>query len=264
MRYFYNENAFNDNTEECYYFLGFIFADGCLQNNGEICININVKDEEILNKFKKYLQIEKPLSYYKKTNSCRLSFGNKRIVKNLMSFGLTPRKSLTIKFPNNIPQNMIRHFMRGYFDGDGCVSIKKGINTLSLRINLVGTYEFLTILQDHLIQSLGIKKLKISNINIGKNTYQLNIQNKTGVEKIKKYFYYNSTVFLNRKREIFFIDTDKKIENRTSASKYRNVFYRKRTKCWGITYYKDKKRLEKSGFKTEIKAYNELCKIKNG
>jgi hypothetical protein len=264
MKYFYKENAFNDNTEECYYFLGFIFADGCASDKGEIRINLNIKDEEILKNFKNYLQTEKPIFYYNKTNSCALSFGNKKILNTMMSFGLTPRKSLTLKFPNGIPQNMVCHFIRGYFDGDGCVSILKGKNTLRLRINLVGTLEFLSELQNILIKELGINKTEITNITSGKNVYQLNIKNNTDIKKIKKFFYENSTTYLRRKKIIFDTEVDMKILSNTTTSKYKNILYRKKGKSWSILYKLDGKRIEKPGFKSEKDAYAFLTKIKMG
>lgn len=194
-----------DNTEMCYYFLGFLSADGCLSDNGTISINISNKDIEILNSLKQYLLTDKPIFKIEKTNSCMFSFKNKKIFENLLKFGLTPRKSLTLMFPKNIPENMIRHFIRGYFDGDGCISIIKGKNTTRLRINLVGTYDIIDTIQKKLINSLNIKKTKILGDIDKKNTFQLNIKNNNDIELIKKYLYGDSTIFLTRKRDIFFL-----------------------------------------------------------
>jgi len=40
---------------------------------------------------------------------------------DLIALGCIPRKSLLLKFPtsNQVPEHLIRHFIRGYFDGDG-------------------------------------------------------------------------------------------------------------------------------------------------
>lgn len=100
---------------------------------------------------------------------------------------------------------MIRHFIRGYFDGDGCISIIKGKNTTRLRINLVGTYDIIDTIQKKLINSLNIKKTKILGDIDKKNTFQLNIKNNNDIELIKKYLYGDSTIFLTRKRDIFFL-----------------------------------------------------------
>jgi hypothetical protein len=262
MRYKYYENAFNDNTEECFYFLGFLSADGCLRKSGEIAININKIDVDILKKLRTYLKTEKPITFIEKTNSCFFSFGNKNIYSNILKYGLTTNKSLTLKFPNNIPDDKLNHFIRGYFDGDGCVSIKKNKNSIRLRINFVGTKEFLEILQFKLIERIDLKKTNISNMTINKNTYQFNIQNKNDVNNMKNFLYYNSNFFLLRKKEKFETDIEFKI-GENLKTKFKNVFFRKRTKTWGITYQNNGKRIEKSGFKTDLDAYNELKKIRD-
>lgn len=262
MRYNYNINAFNDNTEEMYYFLGFLSADGCLYENGNITININEKDIEILNKLKNYLNTEKPIFFYKKNNSVAFSFGNKKIYNNIVNYGLKPKKSLTLKFPKNIPKNMIHHFIRGYFDGDGCISIINRKTILGLKINIVGTIEFLTELQNHLINELNLTPKKISQINKNKNTYQLNFKSKNDIIKIRNFFYKNANIFLKRKYELFQKEIFLKKEN-TTTSKYKNVCFRKKTKTYSVCYYENNKRKEKSGFNTEHDAY-EFLKIKMG
>ena len=260
MRYTYNETAFKDNTEKCYYFLGFIYADGCMKDNGEMVINISNKDVALLKSLAEYLETKKPIKYSTSINSCYISITNKIIYNNLLNFGLKPRKSLTNLFPDNIPTNMLCNFIRGYFDGDGCVSFKKGINKNRLRINFVGTYEFLYELQKKLIENIGIKKTKISNVTKDKNTYVFNVQGKLDVDNVKSFFYNQASIFLERKRKIFFTDTSLKNSSNKTTSKYTNVFCRK-NKYWGITYYKNNKRVEKNGFRSEEEAYNMLCKM---
>jgi intein/homing endonuclease len=257
MKYKYHQNAFNDLTENCFYFLGFICADGCLKKTGEIAININEKDVIILEKLQQYLQTKKPIYHYNKTKSVMFTFGNKHIFDNVLKFGLTTNKSLTLKFPNNIPDRMVNHFIRGYFDGDGCVSSINRKRTNSLRINIVGTFEFLTDLQRYVSSKTGISHKKISLITKNKNTYQLNYKGKNDIMKIKDFLYYNSNIHLDRKYEIFNIDiTTKKID--TTTSKYKNICYRKKNNKWSSFYYENSKRIEKSGFKTEEDAYNFL------
>ncbi|NIO20686.1 MAG: hypothetical protein GTN76_08095, partial [Candidatus Aenigmarchaeota archaeon] len=45
---------------------------------------------------------------------------NEKIYDDLIGLGLTPRKSLTMKFPE-VPPEYMRHFIRGCWDGDGSV-----------------------------------------------------------------------------------------------------------------------------------------------
>lgn len=50
----------------------------------------------------------------------RIQFGSKEMFLDLQELGLTQRKSLHMKLPN-VPSNLFGHYVRGYFDGDGCV-----------------------------------------------------------------------------------------------------------------------------------------------
>ena len=50
----------------------------------------------------------------------RLQIGSNRWFKELLALGFTPSKSNTLRFPK-IPKQFEGHFVRGYFDGDGCI-----------------------------------------------------------------------------------------------------------------------------------------------
>ena len=47
------------------------------------------------------------------------------MAQSLINLGCVPRKSLIITLPD-IPKNLMHHFIRGYFDGDGCIMRLKG------------------------------------------------------------------------------------------------------------------------------------------
>ena len=66
---------------------------------------------------------------------------NKHLWNILNSYGCTPRKSLTLKFPDIKifkSKDLIRHFIRGYFDGDGCISFSNKDHT-KIFCNILGT-----------------------------------------------------------------------------------------------------------------------------
>ena len=112
------------------------------------------------------------------------------------NYGCTPKKSLTLKFPNiNIfeNKNLIKHFIRGYIDGDGCISYcDKEHKHMTLRI--LGTKDFLNILQKYLPLE---KKNKLHKKN---NIYDLSFQKGRG-KYILDYVYKDATIFLDRKLE---------------------------------------------------------------
>jgi hypothetical protein len=122
-----NELFFNKiDNEESAYWLGFIAADGCLvDNRNTVQIKLALKDCSHLEKFKTCIQSIRAVKYYSKY--CQIRIDSGFIRKALESHGLHPRKSLTINWDEvtkNVEIEMLRHFIRGYFDGDGCWATK--------------------------------------------------------------------------------------------------------------------------------------------
>lgn len=107
------------------YVLGFFAADGnmCIHKNGGNYIEFTSCDKEILVKIKKILNASQKISTrIRKTKSYRIQIGSKEIYNDLLKVGMEPTKSFTLKFPK-IPSEYFRDFVRGYFDGDGCISV---------------------------------------------------------------------------------------------------------------------------------------------
>ena len=117
---------------------------------------------EPIDKFKKYIQTDKKVGYYKKTNGYsdksyeyKLALISDKLVSDIEKLGVVERKTLTLTFPD-LREDLIPHFIRGYFDGDGSVFLHTrksgdGIHECEcLGINICGTKEFLITLSTHL------------------------------------------------------------------------------------------------------------------
>lgn len=126
-KYDIDETVFNNITEESAYWVGFLMADGCINRHpygGNPTVNITLKgsDDGHLNKFKLFLKTDKPL-YYSKNGQVHIQISSSEICERLISFGVTERKTYNnaevVELENN------RHFWRGLFDGDGCISEMK-------------------------------------------------------------------------------------------------------------------------------------------
>ena len=77
----------------------------------------------------------------KKTKSYRYAFKSIPCKEHLIKQGCVPKKSLILNFPNEkqVPKSLIKHFIRGYFDGDGWFT-----NTDScFQVGLIGTENFI-------------------------------------------------------------------------------------------------------------------------
>jgi len=130
-KYSLDETMFEKiNTPNKAYFLGLLMADGCVSQNQDIIkIALQEKDKQILEDVKTALNIEYPLRYGKScVYSCQgsyiLSLCSLKVKKDLIKLGCNPKKSLTLKFPK-IDKRLFFHFIRGYFDGDGCITYDK-------------------------------------------------------------------------------------------------------------------------------------------
>jgi len=124
-----NLNFFKEiNDEESAYFLGLLYADGCVQiDNGCYTISLKLKsdDQYIIEKFRDIMSPSSPVKITKNKGSentySYFRINQKEICYQLENLGCMPNKSLILKFPTTVPTSLIRHFLRGYSDGDGCI-----------------------------------------------------------------------------------------------------------------------------------------------
>jgi len=123
-----NQDFFKHWSSEMAYVLGFFTADGNLNFNerGAYYLEFNTADRGLLADIKNILGSDHKLSDRKRganfRRNYRLQIGSKTMFEDLLDLGITPRKSKTIRLPD-IPHKYFRHFTRGYFDGDGNVTI---------------------------------------------------------------------------------------------------------------------------------------------
>ena len=123
--YKFNHNFFKCiDSEEKAYVLGFFFADG-YNSDTQIEFTQLEQDEDILVQINKALESEVPIySYINKVNGNTkkaLRFSSKEMCNDMNHLGGIRGKSLILEFPKYLSKELIPHFIRGYFDGDGCV-----------------------------------------------------------------------------------------------------------------------------------------------
>jgi len=211
-----NENFFEHWSSEMAYILGFFCADGSMVINPRGSHYIEFQNtelgllERIRNSFESNHKITKRIRNENWKPSYRLQIGSKKLYDDLINLGLVPKKNKRLKLPA-VPTKYLPHFTRGYFDGDGNVTIctykRKTRNnklTTILRSGFTsGSKNFLSNLKNKLLE-IGIIKggtLYYSSngwrlffaINDSKNLYQY----------MYKGFGKNNRLFLERKKIIF-------------------------------------------------------------
>ena len=177
-------------TEEKAYWLGFLYADGCVHSNNYE-ISVNITDKEHIEKFKAAIkafnhhitEIQDKRFQNAKT-LYQFSIKDKQLHQDLIKWGCIPQKSLLINKIPNIPRDYVSHFLRGYFDGDGSLHYLRGTN--NYRISFVGTKDFLNDIQKELQTNVSLQS------NIAGKAYVLQIAGRRQIERILNYLYNNS------------------------------------------------------------------------
>lgn len=211
-----NQNFFETiDTEEKAYWLGFLYADGNIRKHkNQSVIQFKVGDREVIENFLKSLNCNMPVGEY--TNwAGKDVFGihltSDKMFEDLCKHGCIPNKSLILKFPTTVPENLTSHFIRGYFDGDGSVYInkKKWIKTPKtnptiyyndvLGISFNGTKEMLEAINE----KIKIGTVTKENRHPESNTWYIRSTRKDTVENFYDYIYKDSSIYLTRKKEKF-------------------------------------------------------------
>lgn len=168
-KYKINEEFFDkiDNQDKAY-ILGFLYADGCnYMPKQTISMSLQEEDFDILEKIRLCMENEHPLEYldysnkhdfgYTYKNQWRMLIFSKHMCDSLNNLGMTPSKSLTLEFPK-IEKEFYRHFIRGYFDGDGSVYQRfVNENNKPVILTITSTSSFLEQIKQIISDELCIK-----------------------------------------------------------------------------------------------------------
>ena len=214
-----NDTKFDiiDNGEKAYW-LGFLYADGWnTEKYYRIGIQLATEDKSHVEKFCDFLEINRnrirtkpPMELTicgrrtKSSGSASIVIGNKHISSSLSRLGLITKKSLTLKFPSyeQVPFCFIGHFLRGYFDGDGCLSSAISNGARRYSVTILSSKDFCHVLINIVKSVLGIKLYLLKNHH-GEKINRVHITGNRQVKKFMDWLYKDRCVFLERKLEKF-------------------------------------------------------------
>lgn len=159
----YNQQFFDEYSPESAYWAGFILADGNITRNSSLLqMSLSNVDESHLLKFCEAIGLENKLT---PDGDCvRMSVSGKHVCQSLAdNFGVYPRKSNVCVFPEQIPKHLWSHFIRGVFDGDGCVTTKTNSQSeypssqkKYIAINFTGSITLLDFLKNYFHSHIGV------------------------------------------------------------------------------------------------------------
>ena len=204
QKYSFNEDYFETiDSEDKAYFLGFIIADGCV-SDGSNRICITQKETDILYEFKKYVGFEGPIHKQKNRNISSINLSSSKMKSDLYKLGIHSNKTMVVKYPD-ISKELQNHFIRGVFDGDGCISMRidKRDNSVRGQFNICsGSYEFIEKYYNNLNKYCGL--VGKNKIRCPKGTYYVvDWGGLSDIEKIHEFLYKGSTLYLDRKKKTF-------------------------------------------------------------
>lgn len=196
--YTYNRNYFDHiDTEGKAYFLGMMYADGCVSTKNISILALHKDDIDVIEKFCVELESDLPIKRYKnikRRNMAILSICSTQLSQDLIKQGCMVAKTFKLKFPKKLDDDLKHHFIRGYFDGDGCVG-KYHYKHDYYIWNILGTHQFTT----------GCREFMDTQLKLGGCIYKkatvwaLAFASKRDVFKIIKWLYDGATIYMDRK-----------------------------------------------------------------
>ena len=213
-KYNCNENYFSIiDTEDRAYWLGFIYADGNThKKETALRIELNVRDSEHLYSFLKCLGSTHKVNYKHigAHEYIGIDIARKNLVKDLIDKGCVPNKTFKLIFPSEdiLPLNLQCHFIRGYFDGDGCISTRMRLKKENMKhylacvVKFIGTYDMM----ENISRIIPIDNLKIKEVEKSKGIYQLEVYSRNKIITLMDYLYEDSHFYFSRKYDKYIHD----------------------------------------------------------
>ena len=235
--YTFDEHYFDTiDADNKAYILGLLFADGYNhEGRGVVSLSLSQTDKEILDKINETLKSDRPLQFIdmqkyhngkSHQNQYRLNLSSRHTSSTLSTLGCSQCKSKTLLYPRFLSSNLTSHFIRGYFDGDGCISysaLKNG--------RLYGSVSFVSskLFCEEVAKILTSIEITSSIIADKKYDPAIRILKFGGRHQIQKFYdfmYKNATLYLHRKKdtfENFLEETQVYLTKHKSTNVYRNT-----------------------------------------
>lgn len=194
-------------TEEKAYWLGFIAADGNVVTGRPILkLALASKDRDHLLKFRAALQSTHAITDYITTSGhggSKLSIASPELIQGLAKHGIGPCKTFTHEWPGDLlPAELLFHYLRGYFDGDGNSSVgHEPSGVPKLRLSIVGNKTFCLGVQKYLMDAIGLNKTKLYVPKNSPNIRKLEYSGRRQISRFYHLLYEDAAIYLSRKRE---------------------------------------------------------------
>jgi hypothetical protein len=201
-----NETGFDDYSEHSCYWAGFLAADGCVDLKHRVRLMLKYDDINHLEKFKSFLQSTHTISSNTTTyNRCSFEFTSPYMCDMLeFNFNIVPNKTNKLVFAKHLPKEYLRHYIRGYFDGDGSIcesfSNKNSITASIYATFSSGCEQFSLDLFNYLQENLELG----GHLQAFKNSVKWQLKfNTNDAKKLLAYMYQDCSIYLDRKYALY-------------------------------------------------------------
>jgi len=220
-----NERRFIDldvllkDTNESYYWIGFIMADGHIHNNKRLKICLSIKDEEHLIKFKNFIKYEGELAYGNNNNrdNTTISVMDTKYIKKLcQKFDIKHNKTYNQCNIHKIKKNnLLLSLIVGFIDGDGSIRNSKNRKDFFLTIKCHKSWSNnLDYILKSIIRITGKNcntSVKLTNC---KRYSYIHMGNSVVLKKLKHEMLKLNVPYMKRKWDIINMDFESKYETK--------------------------------------------------
>ena len=204
-KYFFNEKYFDIiNDEHKAYWLGFIYADGCHNiSRHSLSITLQESDIDILCQFYEDIECDKVVNCYYNSDYkkfyANILVQHPHLSKTLLKQGVPNDKAFKIKFPSNniVPDKLKRHFIRGYLDGDGCITLPKDKSKMAWSI--IGNYDCMYEMKKYIESEIIHYLIPINKHSQNNNIYKIGRGGRFVTQTFLDWLYKDATIYLQRK-----------------------------------------------------------------
>lgn len=210
-----NETYFSIVDEHRAYWLGFISADGhIVVKNGvptTFRLFLSTLDRDVLEKLvcdinfggtiKDYVRTRRGKDYYESG----IVFNSRQFCGDLDKWGVLDWKNNDPRMMWLIPPEFRRDFVRGLFDGDGCITARQRNDRPSLvhKVTLVDNKlnaKSLEAVESEISDGASVNK---NGVKIGSSCCRLVWVGRNQVKRIAEWMYEGATIFMDRKKRLF-------------------------------------------------------------
>lgn len=206
-------------SEEKAYWLGFIMADSTMtsyqspvEKKYSFKLKLALIDKEAVEDFKKAVNGNAPVREetgkregFKDTYQASFSVNDQEFCKNLISHGITERRTGKKFLPDTVPYGLVPHFIRGYFDGDGSIRYqyheKPNGTHKYIRGLVIACSEPIFETIKNIYLEIGVTEDAIKSKEM-KDCTTISLYRKDEIPKVVEYLYKDATVFLDRKYQV--------------------------------------------------------------